>query len=164
MKVSTFHIEQMDCPTEERMIRNVLEPMKEIEKLDFNLISRLLTVTHTLPDEKPIVAAIRTAGMEAVSRTPEERRVQLKVIQPSIWRKPATILTMISGVLALTAEVLVLAGLAESALAVRILSVAAIVAGGYEVAGKAWRSVRTLTLNINFLMTVAAIGAVVIGE
>ena len=34
MKVSTFHIEQMDCPTEERMIRNVLEPMKEIEKLD----------------------------------------------------------------------------------------------------------------------------------
>ena len=69
LRWSSLRIEAMDCPTEERMIRNVLEPMKEIEKLDFNLISRLLTVTHTLPDEKPIVAAIRTAGMEAVSRS-----------------------------------------------------------------------------------------------
>lgn len=164
MKVSTFHIDQMDCPTEERLIRNVLEPMKGIEKLDFNLMARLLTVTHTLADEKPIVAAVKTAGMDAISSTPAERQIQLQVIQPSAWTKPGTILTLISGVFALTAEALALFGWDESALIVRILAVVAIIVGGYEVAGKAWRSVRSLTLNINFLMTVAAIGAVLIGE
>lgn len=146
------------------MIRNVLEPLKGIEKLDFNLMSRLLTVTHTFPDEKPIVTAIKATGMDAVSSTPAERQIQLQVLQPSLWRKPGTILTIVSGVLALASETMVLSGFDESAIVVRLLAAVAIVAGGYEVAGKAWRSVRTLTLNINFLMTVAAIGAVVIGE
>lgn len=164
MKVSEFFIEKMDCPTEERLIRNVLEPMKGIEKLDFNLMARLLTVTHTLVDEKPIVAAVKTAGMDAISSTPAERQIQLQVIQPSAWTKPGTILTLISGVFALTAEALALSGWDESALIIRILAAVAIIVGGYEVAGKAWRSVRSLTLNINFLMTVAAIGAVLIGE
>lgn len=163
MKTSEFYIEKMDCPTEEGMIRNRLEPMEGIQKLDFNLMARLLTVTHTLPDEAGIITAIRKLGMEAVSKaTP--RRLVLPVIQPSFWGKPATILTMVSGACALTAEVIALSGVGESSILVQSLAAVAILAGGYEVAGKAWMSVRTLTLNINFLMTVAVIGAVVIGQ
>lgn len=163
MKTSEFHIEKMDCPAEERMLRNTLEPMEGIQKLDFNLMARLLTVTHTLPDETGIITAIRRLGMEAVSKaTP--RRLELPVIQPSFWGKPATILTMVSGACALTAEVIALSGVGESSILVQSLAAVAILAGGYEVAGKAWMSVRTLTLNINFLMTVAVIGAVVIGQ
>ena len=163
MKTSEFYIEKMDCPTEEGMIRNRLEPMEGIQKLDFNLMARLLTVTHTLPDEAGIITAIRKLGMEAVSKaTP--RRLVLPVIQPSFWGKPATILTIVSGACALTAEVIALSGVGESSILVQSLAAVAILAGGYEVAGKAWMSVRTLTLNINFLMTVAVIGAVVIGQ
>jgi len=42
--------------------------------------------------------------------------------------------------------------------------VAAIVSGGWYVAPKGWRALRTRTLDINFLMTVAAVGAGFIGE
>ena len=35
-----FRIEQMDCPTEERLIRQKLEPMAGVARLDFNLLSR----------------------------------------------------------------------------------------------------------------------------
>lgn len=163
MKVSEFYIEKMDCPTEEGMIRGRLGPMKGVEGLDFNLMARVLTVKHTLSSEDDIVAAIKTLGMDAVSRS-SSRSMDLPVVQPSFWRKLSTILTIISGVFALTAEVLALVVLHEEAIIVRVLAAIAILAGGYEVAAKAWRSVRTLTLNINFLMTVAVIGAVIIGE
>lgn len=164
MKVSEFYIEKMDCPTEEGMIRNRLGAMKGVEQLDFNLMARLLTVKHTLPEESAIITAIGTLGMEAVSRTAVERTVVLPVVQPSIWRSRGALLTAVSGLLALTAEALALFGPGEGNLVVRILAGLAIVLGGYEVAGKAWRAVRSLTLNINFLMTVAVIGAVALGE
>ena len=163
MNVSEFLIEKMDCPTEEGMIRNRLGSMQGIEKLDFNLMARVLTVTHTLPQEDEIVTAIRSLGMDAVSRT-APGVVELPVVQPSFWRRPSTILTILSGLFAVTAEVLALTAMDESALLVRILAVIAILAGGYEVAGKAWHSIRTLSLNINFLMSVAVIGAVIVGE
>jgi len=163
MKISEFHIEKMDCPTEEGMIRNRLGAMAGIESLDFNLMARVLTVTHTL-DESSIITAIRTLGMEAVSRSAAAQSLALPVVQPSIWRRTTTLLTAISGILAVTAEALALFGPGEGSLVVRILAGVAIVIGGYEVAGKAWRSVRSLTLNINFLMTVAVIGAVALGE
>ncbi|MBC8146327.1 MAG: heavy metal translocating P-type ATPase, partial [bacterium] len=163
MKISEFYIEKMDCATEEGMLRARLGQMRGIEKLDFNLMARVLTVRHTLAAEDTIVSAIRTLGMEAVSRNASSA-LSLPVIQPSFWRKTSTILTIISGVFALTAEVLALTVMSEDAIVVRVLAAIAIIAGGYEVAGKAWRSVRTFTLNINFLMTVAVIGAVIVGE
>lgn len=163
-RVSIFQIEKMDCPTEERLIRNKLEPMNGIEKLDFNLMARTLTVVHTLPAEEGVIAALGTVGMDAVSRT-APRSVELPVIQPSFWRKSSTILTIISGVFAVVAEGLVLGGgMDESSMVVRALAAIAILIGGYQVAGKAWMALKTFTLNINFLMTVAVIGAVIVGE
>lgn len=44
------------------------------------------------------------------------------------------------------------------------LLAAAVVAGGWYVAPRGWHALRTRTLDINFLMTVAAIGAGLIGE
>ncbi len=163
MKVSTFRIEKMDCPTEERLIRNRLSAMEGVDDLSFNLIARVLTVKHRLPEESSIVTAIGTLGMEAVAvgATPQ---LELQVLAPSFWRKPGTILTLVSGVCALVAEVLALTILAEDAFAVRALAAVAIVTGGYETAGKAWTSLRTLTLNIHFLMALAVVGAVALGE
>ena len=162
MKVSEFHIQKMDCAAEEGMIRGRLGPMKGIEELEFNLMARVLTVKHTLGSEEPIIAAISALGMDAVPRSAQT--MQLPVVDSSFWSRPSTILTIVSGIFALTAEVLALTALSEDAVVVRVLAGIAIIAGGYEVGGKAWRSIRSLTLNINFLMTVAVIGAVIIGE
>jgi Cd2+/Zn2+-exporting ATPase len=164
MKVSIFEIQKMDCAVEERLIRNRLEPMNGVDRLDFNLMARTLTVEHSLAGEDELITAIKSLGMDAVSRT-IPRTVELPVIQPSFWRQTGTILTIISGVFALAAEALVLSGAAaESSLTVMALAAVAILVGGYEVAAKAWTALRTLTLNINFLMSVAVIGAVIVGE
>jgi len=53
-----YRIENMDCPTEEQLIRNKLEPMQGIVRLDFNLLDRELTVHHQLDDPQSIVSAL----------------------------------------------------------------------------------------------------------
>ena len=58
-----WRIEQMDCPTEERLIRQKLEPLSGVLRLDFNLLSRELTAHHTLDDVAPLEAALREIGM-----------------------------------------------------------------------------------------------------
>lgn len=44
--VSSFRIMQMDCPTEETLIRKKLGGMREVAALEFNLMQRMLTVEH----------------------------------------------------------------------------------------------------------------------
>ncbi len=66
--------------------------------------------------------------------------------------------------LALTAEAIALATGEEQTAAVLILSLAAILLGGIETFKRALASVASLTLNINFLMCLAVVGAFVIGS
>ena len=47
MKKSIFKIEQMDCPSEENLIRMKLQDIEDIAKLEFDLKDRILTVYHT---------------------------------------------------------------------------------------------------------------------
>jgi copper chaperone CopZ len=54
MKQSVFVISNMDCPTEEALIRKRLGSVPGIGELSFNLMARRLTVMHTLDDERPI--------------------------------------------------------------------------------------------------------------
>src|SRR3546814_5260164 len=53
----------MDCPTEERLIRNRLEPMAGVVGLDFNLLDRELTVHHQLDDIQIITTALDSLDM-----------------------------------------------------------------------------------------------------
>ena len=46
MNKTIFHISKMDCPSEERIIRLKLDQDKRIQKLDFDLQSRILTIFH----------------------------------------------------------------------------------------------------------------------
>jgi Cd2+/Zn2+-exporting ATPase len=64
MKQSIFVITNMDCPTEEALIRKRLGTVSGIGELAFNLMERRLTVGHTLPDEQPILDALREIGMQ----------------------------------------------------------------------------------------------------
>lgn len=162
MPVSTFTIDEMCCATEERLIRNRLEGISGGEDLDFNLISRTLTVTHELPDEHSITSAIATLGMKAVPKGKGRAAVEPAVAIP-FWRRTGTIVTAVSGVCAVAAETLAIA-LDEHHPAVRILAVLAVMAGGYETFPRAWASLKSFTFNIHFLMSVAALGAIVLGE
>jgi Cd2+/Zn2+-exporting ATPase len=62
---TTYHIENMDCPTEEGLIRDRLGKVTGVNGLDFNLMQRKLTVTHSLPSLDAVEVALADIGMKA---------------------------------------------------------------------------------------------------
>ncbi len=177
---SIFTILSLDCPTEEAVIRNGLKNVTGIESLAFDLFNRRLTVTHTLPDEGPIVAALRRVGMtpaqveegaEAPVWPEVERRATVPAISPGgepmrvpIASRRELVMLGLSGVLALAAEVVAWTTQTEHSLSVFGMSAAAVLLGGLPTLRKGLIALKTFTLNINFLMTVAVAGAFAVGE
>lgn len=155
---ASFVMERMDCPEEETLIRNRLAGMPGIEELRFNLMQRELTVRHSLPDDSEIEAALADIGMEPQRKGSETAHLTSAVSAAT------KILVSISGVAAVAVEAASFAGFDEKSPAVIALAVLAIVTGGMQTARKGWTAIRTFTLNINFLMTIAVAGAVAIGE
>lgn len=70
MDKSVFKVQQMDCPSEERMLRMKLEGKGAIKSLDFDLQNRQLTVYHNgeLPD---IESSIKELGLGSSLLTSE---------------------------------------------------------------------------------------------
>lgn len=183
MKQSVFVIRNMDCPTEEALIRKRLGSVAGVSALAFNLMARRLTVTHTLADDQPILGALRDAGMEATATPPDaargrgdgtcatvsaveeaaERSAELRAEAPIVSGRTWLVMA-VSGIAALAAEVLAWTGASEASPAVIALALLSIATGGLGTLKKGWIALKTFTLNINFLMSIAVIGAVAIGE
>ena len=88
IKQTVFIIENMDCPTEEALIRNKLSPLEGIAALDFNLMQRKLTVTHKLEQLDAIYQALTAIGMEAISIEAASKQTQsVNTAQPSSRKK-----------------------------------------------------------------------------
>jgi len=165
MKVSTFHIEELCCVAEEDLIRSRLARVEGIETMDFNHVSRTLRVSHAFDDPDTIARAIDELGMSPRWLDAQGRESSASPKQKtSFWRRRGTILVIVSGICATTAEILHFAGLGEESPFALALAIAAMITGGWETAGRAWHAARTLTLNINVLMVVAVIGAIILGE
>ena len=60
-----YRIQNMDCPTEEALIRDKLGQVPGVTDLQFNLVQRTLTVHHDLPELTPVEAALAAIGMQA---------------------------------------------------------------------------------------------------
>ncbi len=174
MKRSVFIIGNMDCPTEEKLIRKRLGSVPGIGELAFNLLERQLTVTHALADDQPILRALRDIGMEAV----QPRKIEADncsgcegattgkaghAKSPAVSRR-AWVLIALSGGAAVAAEMLAWMGAGETAPAVIALALFSIATGGLGTLRKGWIALKTFTLNMNFLMSIAMIGAIAIGE
>jgi Cd2+/Zn2+-exporting ATPase len=154
MKQSVFVITNMDCPTEEALIRKRLGAVPGIGELAFNLMERRLTVGHTLPDEQPILDALGEIGMQtgpAQSDTGALRDAnQAPAVPTRTWR-----LMAVSGLAAIGAEILAWTGTSETAPVVVALALLSIATGGLGTLRKGWIALKTFTLNINFLMCIA---------
>lgn len=161
---SIYLIEKMDCPTEEALLRKSLEGMAGISALQFDLMSRRLTVSHSLPDEASITAAIERLGMSPVLQDSSRPAPAVTSefgsgISKIRWARMAA-----AGLLAIGAEAMAYSGLGESSLPVVSAALAAIALGGLDTLKKGWIALRTLSLNMNLLMTIAVIGAALIGQ
>ncbi|QDJ51942.1 heavy metal translocating P-type ATPase [Bordetella hinzii] len=152
--LSRLRIGQMDCPTEETLIRKKLGGMPDVHGLEFNLMQRVLTVVHAEGARDAVLRAIHSLGM---TPEPMEDAARPAPAKPAGWR-----LLAVGGVLAALAEAAHFAALPTWLTAV--LALAAIAASGLGTYRKGWIAVRNGNLNINALMSIAVTGAVLIGQ
>ena len=149
-----IRILQMDCPTEEALLRGKLGGMAGVAGLEFNLMQRVLTVTHAPEAIEPILAAVRSLGY-----TPELAQGSAPPTpEPA---KPWSPL-ILAGVAALGSEAAHFAAL--PAWVPALLALMAIATCGLTTYKKGWVALRNRNLNINALMSIAVTGAVLLGQ
>ena len=150
-----FEVEGMTCTDEVRLIEGKLGDLPGVSKLGFDLVARRLTVDGDIAVAE-VERAIAQVGLRArlVSAGPEQR---------TWWeRRGRLVLAAVSGLLwllCLAAEHLL--GLQSLAPA---LAIGAMIAGGWYIVPRGFRAARSGALDMNFLMSIAAIGALFIGE
>ncbi|UJF25161.1 heavy metal translocating P-type ATPase [Suttonella sp. R2A3] len=149
-------IKQMDCPTEEQLIRKKLGTMVGVKSLEFNLMQRVLTVVHDENALQNILSAIRSLGFE-----PECFGEGSGISAHESPAKPWWPLAL-AGVAAAASEAVHWMGM-PSWLAAG-LALLAIALCGLETYKKGWISLRSGSLNINALMSIAVTGAMIIGQ
>lgn len=161
---AVFRIEQMDCPTEEALLRKALGSIAGVRALEFNLIDRMLKVEHTLNSVEPITSAITGLDMtpvlqKSVGSVPTNPVATAPAVSRKEWG-----LTAIAGVAAIGSEAMAYSTGNETSIAVGVLVIIAVLTGGLHTLKKGWIALKSFTLNINLLMAVAVIGALLIGE
>lgn len=159
-----YYISAMDCPTEEQIIRNGLKSHPAVEQLDFDLINRVLTVTNIEgSDPATVEATLNKLGMPPQIADSHES-VQKAQEETSKGHKLKWVWLGLSGALAGGAELTAwLTGNEKSAVVIGMVLVS-LALGGRDTFRKAFTSLKTLTLNINFLMALAVVGAMVVGQ
>ena len=175
MATAVFKIHGMDCAEEVAALRSVLAPMAGVGELAFDVLNGKLTIDFADGTVTPaaLVAGIAKTGMRAEPW--RESVPRLKPPSSSVqWGRAAS--TAISG--ALIAAGFVVHGLADGWHAAitgsdgsfatspvpTLLYLAAAIAGGWFVVPKAWRALLRLRPDMNLLMTVAVVGAILIQQ
>ena len=157
---SVYRIENMDCPTEEGLIRDKLQHMPGVQSLDFNLMQRKLTVSHTVL-AADLESALHSIGMKAV---PDAGDANIEEsARPSVSKRQWGLMA-VAGVSAGVAEAVAFSTGNDSAWPVIGLALVSIATGGWPTYKKGWLALRSGILNINALMSIAVTGAILIGQ
>lgn len=127
-------------------------------------MGRMLGVHHDLDSDESVLKALTSIGMHAEPLALETPARTSAVSNAASGNKELKLLLGLSGVSALAAEALAWLAHSDASAPVIALAVVAIVSGGLPPLHKGWIALKTLTLNINFLMSLAVIGAVAIGQ
>ncbi|MCL1939300.1 MAG: heavy metal translocating P-type ATPase [Desulfovibrionaceae bacterium] len=175
--ITTYRILNMDCPTEEALIRKKLASLPGIIGLEFNLMQRVLMVSHQLPSTEGIETALVSIGMtpELLGLSRETPPVTAEARLP--WARLA-----VAGLFAAVSEGIEFInvwGARPFGLDVRawqvngaalvdwlplIFALLSILFAGLSTYRKGWLAVKNFNLNINALMSVAVTGAILIGQ
>ncbi|REG60545.1 Cd2+/Zn2+-exporting ATPase [Paraburkholderia sp. BL6669N2] len=156
---TAIRIMQMDCPTEEALIRKKFSRMPHVRSMEVNLMQRVLTVVHAPEALHSILAALRSLDFtpELAHASPDAAATPAPHASPKPWWPLALAATAAAGSEAagwLGAPAWLPAGLA----------VLAIVSCGLTTYKKGWLAIRNGNLNINALMSIAVTGALVLRQ
>ncbi|MBF0401046.1 MAG: heavy metal translocating P-type ATPase [Magnetococcales bacterium] len=159
-----FRIDKMDCPVEEQLIRKKLSQSEGVLQLHFNLMQNQLTVLHQGSSWAKIAADLAAIGLPPAPETGTDQAARAAVAKRPAIATRRWLLMALAGLTAVAAEVLVWLGQPERGLPVVAFSLLAILFGGLETLKKGYIALRNFALNIHFLMSIAVLGAVAIGQ
>jgi Cd2+/Zn2+-exporting ATPase len=154
---TAIRIMQMDCPTEEALIRKKLGRMPYVRSLDFNLMQRVLTVVHAPEALGSILASLRSLDFE-----PQLADATAPLTNPPAEpHKPWWPLAL-AGAAAVGSEAV--SWLGAPAWLAAVLAIVAVLSCGLTTYKKGWLAIRNGNLNINALMSIAVTGALVLQQ
>lgn len=155
---SVYHLSGLDCADCGSKLEKKLISLSGVRTAAVNFGAGKVTIEHALNDDE-IIQAIEQAGYQAIL---DSQTGPISTSKTTWWGKPKTLVTIISGILLIVGTTLDWTG--QNATAVILFYALTMIVGGFHVARSGLFSLRSLTLDTNFLMLLAAIGAVAIGE
>ncbi|MEM7346717.1 MAG: heavy metal translocating P-type ATPase, partial [Chloroflexota bacterium] len=159
-----FRVEGMTCSGCVQTIENAVGKLTGIEQCELNFTTEIMRVQGTR-DEADIKNVVRELGFGVVDETHpgEETAGASRNFWHYMWQRLETRLALCAAVLIIPGLVMTEL-LGQALLWVDGLSLVALLLAGWPIAKSAWVSLRIAhEININVLMTIAAIGAVIIG-
>lgn len=159
--ISVFDVEGMHCADEVTLLEKKLSPLPGVAELTADIIGRRLRVKHDPAriSRHRLIEAIRETGM--IARATGDGR-PAPPLTPFWQRHRMAVLTATAACLTGMGMLLSVMGAPEASTGAIYL--AAVVTGGYFIARKGLFAARQLTLDINFLMSIAIVGAMAIGD
>jgi Cd2+/Zn2+-exporting ATPase len=154
----------MDCAGCARTLEKGVSQLKGVTHCEVSFATEKLILAGDVSREV-VIAQVRELGYDV---KPDRTDSPLPNVAPPnflqfMWQRTDTRLALLGALLILPGLLLVEIG-GQELVWVNLLSVAAMIAAGWPIARSAWTAVRlNREININVLMTVAAVGAVFIG-
>lgn len=153
-----YRIHGMDCGTCAETLEKRLGSLRGVSEVEVNFSTAKMSIMFE-GDEHRLLRAIKQAGFTAERQSDEITHEPL-----SFWQSyPKAMTTIASGILFLMAWCFAQFTTIDEALITAFYG-AAIVVGGYRIAIVGVTGLKTRTIGIEFLMTIAVIGAALIGE
>lgn len=156
-----LRIPEMDCAVEEGQIRRAMEAFPQVKRLRFDLPARTLTVEAPADAWDTVTAAIHKLGF-----SPKPLTVPPAAADTAKAQKVELVRLIAALVVAVIAEIFHLAfpDTLPWHVAGMVVAAGAIALSGLSVFKKGLSALRNGQLNINALMSVAVIGAFLIGQ
>jgi Cd2+/Zn2+-exporting ATPase len=158
LKKSIFLITGLDCGDCAAKLEKKIMGLAGVVTASINFGAGKLTVEHTITDAA-ILKAVQESGYNGVNDGKQEGPPP-----PALkwWQNSRLMATIVSGILLVILTITEWAGFQEHTLIP--FFILTLVIGGYHTARSGYYSLRSLTFDMNFLMSVAIIGAAAIGQ
>lgn len=154
-KNTTLFVSGICCADEEIVARKKLSSLDGVKDYNFNLITQKLNITHTCAEDT-IINTLNNCGFKT-------QKSDFAHTKQTYWEKYSNLIfTSMSGLLMLLG--IMLNYFEVDAYITIPVFLTAVVSGGWRIAIKGYKAFLNLALDMNFLMTIATVGALVIGE
>jgi Cd2+/Zn2+-exporting ATPase len=158
---TTYQVQGMCCSSEIKLVEDTLGPLRGVEQVHVSLASGSVRVVHALDfGREKVEEALVPVGLSARER--KRPGADGAPSRPAWYRDGELIAVMVASLFILAGLIFTkLLGLQTLGIGAYLVATAV---GGFPVVRNALQSAKRLDLDIHVLMTVAVIGALILGE